>query len=45
MATPCCAKCGHTSFTYSTKTHGGITGMYVYCAGCGAVVSWVPKPQ
>lgn len=43
--TPCCAKCGETGFSWTTRSFGGLSGMLVYCVGCGAVVSWVPKPK
>jgi hypothetical protein len=39
---PKCGHCGGNSFSYSSNSQGGMNGYLVYCAGCGAVVSWTP---
>ena len=45
MASPCCPKCGGTNITYTTTTHHGTSGMYIYCGSCGAIITWVPLPK
>ena len=44
MPFPCCGKCGG-NLTWQTISFGGIQGILVYCAACGAAVSWVPRPD
>jgi hypothetical protein len=43
-AKACCPKCGSTDITWETKTFS-VEGVLVYCASCGAIVSWAPKPE
>jgi hypothetical protein len=40
MATPCCPKCGKTSF-HKTRS-AALYAFLIYCAHCGAVVGVVP---
>lgn len=45
MAAPNCVKCGSNNITYQDRLFGGIYGVLVYCAACGAIISWAPKPK
>ena len=42
---PVCAKCGASSFTTFRQPLAGSNGFFVYCAKCGAVVSWSLDPR
>jgi hypothetical protein len=37
---PKCGHCNGTEFTYMLHTFVSTPGFFVYCRGCGAVVSW-----
>jgi hypothetical protein len=43
-AQACCAKCGSMQITFEIRVFL-VPGILVYCATCGAIVSWVPKPE
>jgi hypothetical protein len=44
MASPYCAKCGSSNITWQTQTLS-VAGILVYCASCGAIFGWAPKPK
>jgi len=43
-AKPCCAKCGvdASHFTWTSSSQHSMSGFFIYCKECGAVVTWVP---
>lgn len=43
MATPVCGKCGHNTLSKRSKPAGGTSGTVIYCSGCGAFITWIPK--
>lgn len=45
VASPHCPQCQSTSITWSTSTQNGVSGFFVYCSSCGAIITWVPQPR
>lgn len=42
-AVPCCGHCKSTELTYRMRVFGGVDGVLVFCATCGAVFGWGPE--
>ena len=42
---PNCPRCKEQEFRSMAKTIDNNSGSFIYCASCGCIVGWTPKPK